>query len=155
LGLIVSAQSDDRELAGLALFLVDLVQVLLRYREADEHRLQLRDGDESGGVGGAHHVADINHPDAEPATDRCTDIGVAEVEPGRLDLRLVCLERRLQLLHQRLLLIIGLTGLDALWYELGPAYEIRLPAGELRLSARRDSPEQTRQYRCSHGKGKR
>src|SRR5438045_8050432 len=103
------------------------------HQSDDKHLLHQRADDEFSCSVGANQVADINHPYAEPATDRCTDIGVAEVEPGRLDLRLVCLERRLQLLHQRLLLIIGLTGLDALWYELGPAYEIRLRAGELRL----------------------
>ncbi len=121
-----------REIAA-RLLLVDLVKVLLRHREADENRLQLRDRDEAGRVGRPHHVAGIDQPHAEPAVDRGADIGKAEIEPGILDLRLIGLDRGLQLLHQRLLLVIGLPRLGPGREELAPAGEIGLRADELRL----------------------
>ena len=115
------------------LLFADLVGILLRQREADENRLQLRDGDQSRRIGRPHHVAGIDQLGAEPAVDRRADVGKAEINPGILDLRLVGLDPGLQLRHQRLLLVIGLARFDALRHQLSPAHQVLLGARQLRL----------------------
>ena len=115
------------------LLFADVVEGLLRQCEADKDRLYLRDRDERGVVARAHEIALVDEPRTEPPVDRRTDVGVAEVELGSLDLRFVALDRRLQLGDQRLLLVIALPGLAPGADELLIPFEIDLGAGQLRL----------------------
>jgi hypothetical protein len=60
-------------------------------------------------------------------------LGIVETEPGRIDLRLVRLDRRLNLPDQCVLLIVILLRLDAFWQQRGSALKIGLGADKLGL----------------------
>ena len=64
----------------------------------------------TSGVGGArlHQIADIDEPQAGNPIDRRGDRAVGDVKLGGIDLRLVALNRRLQLLNRRALRIVFL-----------------------------------------------
>ena len=76
--------------------------MLLRHREADEDRLDLRDGDERGVLAGLDEVAEVDEPGAGAPVDRRADVGVLQVEVGGVDLRLVGGEGAFQLADPRL-----------------------------------------------------
>ena len=115
------------------LVLAHFVEGLLRQRKADEDRLELGDRNQRGIVVGVHEVALVDEAGAQPPVDRRADVGVAEIELGGVDLRLVALDCGLQLGDQRGLLVIALPGLVARAEELGIALEIELGAGQLGL----------------------
>src|SRR5437899_572444 len=80
-----------------------------------------------------HQIAFVDEPRSEAPVDRRTDIGIAEVELGGIDLRLVALDRSLQLPDSCLLLVIALPRLPSGADQLFIAVEIELGAGQLRL----------------------
>jgi len=97
-----------------------LLNVLAGSLRPNGGRVELQGGDVTSasaakrcrlGIGRAHHVAGVDQPRAESPVDRCSDVGIAEVEPRGVDLCLVALDRRLQLGHQRLRLFVGLLRL--------------------------------------------
>ncbi len=89
---------------------VALVQV-----EVDVDRVELLDGREHRGPAGAHEVARVHLPRAEPALERRPDLRVSEVDLRELELRLGLIPladpaldgrlRRRVLLHHRLLAV--------------------------------------------------
>ena len=64
-------------------------QVVLRQREEDRDRIELRDDDDAGRVGGVHEVARVDQAHAGHAVDRRGDARVVELQLRVLDLRLV------------------------------------------------------------------
>ena len=110
----------------------NVLELLLRQRERDEHRPHLGHHHQRRGVARAHQVADVDETRAQPPRDRRPDLGVFEVQLGGLDLRLIALDRRLELADRRPLLIEGLLGLEAAREEFAGAVEIELRALELR-----------------------
>ena len=66
-----------------------------RHRERDEHRLDLRDGHELRVVGG-DEVARLHRDVADAPVDGRADDAVAELHLGRVDGRLLHVERRLR-----------------------------------------------------------
>src|SRR5260370_42494413 len=78
-------------------------------------------------------IAFVDEPRSEAPVDRRADISIAEIELGRVDLRLVALDRRLQLPDSRLLLVIALPGLPSGADQLFIAIKSELSTGQLRL----------------------
>ena len=74
--------------------LVDPRQILLRHVEDHADRLNLRDRDDPGRVGGVDEVADIDVADAGPAGDGRGDVGIAQRRLRAVDQRLVDLHLR-------------------------------------------------------------
>jgi len=93
----------------------------------------LRNDDDAGGVGRLQIIAGVDQPQAHPSGDRRDDVGIGEIELGRLDLRLVGDDRRLVLGDQRLLVVDLLLGDRILLVELFVAGEVALRLAEQRL----------------------
>ena len=89
--LAVAAVGADHERSPLIIF-VDLVEGFLRQSEADKDRLQLRDHDERGVVVRVYNIALVDEPSSEATIDRRTDLGVAKVDLGGIDLRRITLD---------------------------------------------------------------
>src|SRR5215472_13990710 len=80
-----------------------------------------------------HEVADIDQLRAEASIDRRTDIAIAEIELGRVDLCLIALYGGLQLRYQRPLVVIALSRLITGPDELLIALQLELSPCQLRL----------------------
>ena len=93
----------------------------------------MRNDDDAGGVGGLQIIAGVDQPQADPSGDRRDDVGIGDIELGRLDLRLVGDDRRLVLGDQRLLVVDLLLGDRILLVELFVAGEVALRLAEQRL----------------------
>src|SRR6516164_8520770 len=130
--LAVAAVGADDERSLLIVF-VDVVEGFLRQGEAERDRFQLGDHDECSVVARVHNVALVNEPGSKATIDRRTDLGVAEVDFCGIDLRLVTLDRRLQLGNLGLLLIVALPRLPSGSQKLFIALEISLGTGQVRL----------------------
>src|SRR5262249_17826295 len=95
--------------------------------------LHLGDHDEGRIVTRAHEIALVDEPRPEPAINRGTDVGIAEIELGGADLRLIRFDRGLKLRDKSLLLIVALLGLVPGGNELRVSFEVGLSPNELRL----------------------
>ena len=130
-GRLVDLVVDQRQLAGreqrlavladrlhderlLRVLFADFVLIFLRHRKDDVDRPDLRDRDECGALAGAHHIAGIDEAGAEPAVDRRLYRRIGQVQFRCRDLRLITLDRSLQLPDLRLRLLIGLLRLVAM-----------------------------------------
>ncbi len=111
----------------------DARQIVLCGREDHADRIEFGDDDDAGRVRRLQVVAGVDEPDADPPVDRRHDARIVEVELGRLNLRLIGLNRRLVLRHQRLLVGHLLLGDRVLLGERFVAFEVALRLGEQRL----------------------
>jgi hypothetical protein len=102
-------------------------------READPDRADLVDGDDTGRVGRAHDVADVDEARADPAVDRRADAAVAELHLRQIDLRLIGVDGALKLLGQRRLGVELLMGDRILGDQAAVALEIELRVLQHRL----------------------
>jgi hypothetical protein len=136
LDLGIVAQRDDGERAR-RLPLAHLVVDVLRHREIDEDRLDLRDADEAGRLGRLDEVADIDQARAGAAIERRADVGIIEIEPGVGDRRVVGGDRAFQRAHDRRLLVEALARLITLLAERAVAPEVEFPAAARPASRRR------------------
>ena len=82
--------------------------VRLGYTEDDGERLQLRDDDEAGRVGGRDDVADVHRTEADDTRDGSGDLRVFQLETGVGDGTLVDLDRAFELGH------LGAGGIELL-----------------------------------------
>src|SRR6202040_3423746 len=110
-----------------------VVESLLRQCEAHKDRLHLRDRDKRRVVVRMHEIALVDEFRAEAPVDWRADIAIAEIEFGGIDLRLITLDRSLQLPDRCLLLVVALPGLPPRADQLFITVEIQLGADELRL----------------------
>src|SRR5262249_34169376 len=115
------------------LTVADVVEPLSRHGEADENRLDLRDGDKTYVLRGLNDVSDIHHTLSGASFDWRAYSGVIDIELCAIDLRLVRLHRRLQLADGPLLLVVTLPGLGSGRKQRGVAVEIELRRFQLRL----------------------
>lgn len=95
------------------LLLAELIEGVLRQREAYESRLQLGDRDQRGVVVRVDEVTLVDQPRAEASVDRRANVGIAEIEGRVVDLRLIASDRCLQLGDERGLIVVALPGLIA------------------------------------------
>ncbi|MPM55205.1 hypothetical protein SDC9_101998 [bioreactor metagenome] len=103
-----------------------------------EHRvdgLDLRDGDQPRGVRWVDHVAQIRLAQAKPPGNRRGDACVAQLQLGRIHLRLVRGDRAFVLAHQRGLGVHLLVGDGVLRLQLFVTLKIKLGVLEQRLIA--------------------
>jgi hypothetical protein len=110
---------------------VDGAQGLLRQREHDAHRLQLRDDHDAGRVPGAHEVALAHQAEAGAARDRRANGRVVEVGARAVDRALGALHLRLKLGDGGALGVLLLLRSGVGLAELGIAPEIE--AGVLEI----------------------
>src|SRR3984957_8635300 len=110
-----------------------VVERLLRQCEAHKDRLHLRDRDKRRVVVRMHEIALVDEFRAEAPVDWRANIAIAEIEFGGIDLRLITLDRSLQLSDRCLLLVVALPGLPPRADQLFITVEIQLGADELRL----------------------
>ncbi len=130
---IVPVEHRDRKLRVGIEPRRDALQIVLGRREHDADRIDLGDDDDAGGVGGLQVVSRIDEPEPHPAGNRRNDMGVGDVELGRLDHRLVGGDRRFVLGDQRDLVGDLLHGDRILLGELLKASEVALRLAEQRL----------------------
>src|SRR6185295_14226808 len=120
---------------GLDLMILNLRQDLLRKREDQRNRLDLRDYDHATGARWGDDIAHVDLADASDAIDRRSQARIAELQLGRVDDRLVCLNGVLQLRHLRLLGVEQLLRRNSLLIQGQITIEIGERIGELRLIA--------------------
>ena len=114
----------------------DLRQILLRQVEHHRDRLQLREHDQPGRVGGMDDVAGIDRADAGPSGDRGGDGGVAQHRARGVDRRLIALDLRGQLRHQRFLRVRRLPGGVLVLHQLLVPHEVDPRVRQQRLVLR-------------------
>ena len=107
--------------------------MLLRQVENHGDRLNLRDGDKAGLVGGAQQIALIDQPQARAAVNGGADGGVIENGLGIVDGRLIGIDLRDQLGDNRALRVGLLLGGIFGAREIGIAFQIAARIGQLRL----------------------
>ncbi len=111
------------------------LEIVLGDRELDRRRLDGRDDGYARGRRAGDVVADVDQTQADPSGDRRGDAGIAEVEPGGVDRRLVELHRPLVLLDD-VGLVFGLLARDGIQRdELLEAHEVHLRLVEQALIA--------------------
>jgi hypothetical protein len=110
--LAVGGKGGERQ-GPFALPLADRVEIALRQREADQNGLQPIDRYDRNVVSSMHNIAHTQEACTELAGDRRRYMRIVEIEPRRLDPRLVGHDRGLHLIDKGLLLIILLAGLEA------------------------------------------
>ena len=134
LGLVILAVGVDRKRAFRHL-LLDLGECFLREREDHRDRLNLRDIDKAVRISRMNDVADIDLANAGDAIDRRGELGVAQIDAGRIDQRFVRFDRGLQLAELSLLRFDQLGRRKPLCPKLGVAIEIGLRIDQLGLIA--------------------
>ena len=93
----------------------------------------LGDGHQAVGVRGVDHIAQIRLAQAQAPRDGRRDLGIAQLQLGRIDLTLVCRHRALQLAHQRFLGIDLLACDGILLEQLAVTLQVQLRILELSL----------------------
>ena len=105
-------------------------QRLLRDREDDVDRLQLRDDQNADLIRGVQNIADVDQPYAGAAVDRRVDRAIVERGFGAVDRGLIGPHLRLQLRHQIFLRVILLLRTVMADGQLLVAHEIESRIGE-------------------------
>ena len=129
----------------------DTRQIVFRGREHDADRVELGNHDEARRIRSLHVVPGVDEPQADAAGNRRNDVGIIDVELGRVDHRLVGRHRRLVLRDEEGLVVDLLMRDRVLLAQGDIAREVglRLPVegrvlGELTLRLREHRLERAR-----------
>ena len=119
--------------AASAARLGDAREIVLREREDDRDRIELRHDDDAARIGGVHDVARVDEANARDAVDRRRDVRVRHVELRGVDLRFVREHRGGRRVDRGAIVVDLLLRDEPLPRELAVTHE-----RDLRVALRRD-----------------